>query len=153
MAPEGTDASHALLLGKVVQRLDDALEVQDAHGKLLNHIVAKIDDREEICAKRHEAHLKARVGPVIAGATSPSQVARQWGADPLVWAVVALVLLIAGAFEEWLRYTWNTTNDVRTKVTVNERIIQQIPAQMAKQDQKIDKILTTIKGNNGHNNP
>jgi hypothetical protein len=147
------EVNNALMLGQVVERLDNALEVQDEHGKLLNRIVGKLDDKEEVCARRHEEFLAGPVQKRVVAATGPVEVTRLWGKNPLVWAVLVLMSLMVGAVFEWQRYTYNLSNNNDKRLDVTERLMQQIPGQMQRQDAKIDKILDQVKKRNHGDNP
>jgi hypothetical protein len=138
-------------IGVIETKLEAQEDVQSEHGKMLGDILGKLSKKEELCAGRHDEFFEEEISPAIEGATGPVEVIKRWGANPLVWAVLIMAGLIIGAAEEWLRYTWNVSNDTRTRVKVIEKTIEQIPPQMKAQNAKIDKILTQIRKNNGHN--
>jgi hypothetical protein len=140
-------------MGILEERQSQQSEVQDQHGGMLTQILGKLDRKEALCKKAHEAFLRDEIQPAVEAATGPVEVIKRWGANPLVWAVLIMAGLFVGAIEEWVRYTYNVANENRTRVRVVESTIQQIPARMQEQNAKIDKILTHIRKKRRGGNP
>lgn len=105
-------------------------------------MATRIDDLEEITED-----LDGAVISKVEEETSPRKVISRWKTDPLIWAIIALVTIIGIATEEWWRDTRKMAEGQEKRLIVLETTVKDIPAQMQRQDAKIDKILTSIRMN------
>lgn len=149
MPPKGRytnlEAELAHDVGVVEERLDNVVETQGEHGRLLNGIMLKLDRKTEACARSHAEFMVRDVEPRILGATSPVEMIRRWVANPLVWAVILMVGLICKGAGDWVQCAYITAHDNKARVTIIENSIRGIPEQMKRQNDTINKILIQVK--------
>jgi hypothetical protein len=118
---------------------------QRACNRTLNHRIKGLEEATE--------DLDEAVASQVEEETSPRKMVSRWKSDPLVWAIITLIAIMGIAVEEWWRDTRRMTDLQEKRLIVVETTVKDLPAQMQRQDAKIDKILTSIRGNSGHRNP